>query len=148
MGWIHDLAHVYGHTRVHANTHPHKSYLTLSDVQIADGLIFHTKKEAGDVAMKQAISPARDRPWRAEKMRSRKRWKAQRQILSSQQLAQTLWRNMSIWLLFSNVACFSNLLPKAMLKTFRLFLQGEKWQIGHKETNFNMNGDWKRADTM
>lgn len=26
----------------HTNTHPTKSYLTLSDVQIADGLIFHT----------------------------------------------------------------------------------------------------------
>lgn len=29
--------------RPHTNTHPTKSYLTLSDVQIADGLIFHTE---------------------------------------------------------------------------------------------------------
>lgn len=36
-------------------------------------LIFYTRKVAGDVAMNQAISPARDRPRRAEKMRSRKR---------------------------------------------------------------------------
>lgn len=30
--------------RPHTNTHPTKSYLTLSDVQIADGLIFHTRR--------------------------------------------------------------------------------------------------------
>lgn len=99
-------------THTHAGTQ--KSYLTLSDVQIADGSHFlHQERswwcchESGyQLGQGQAAESPEDEE-------QGKRWKAQRQILSVRRLAQTQWRNMSVCLLLSNVACSSKLLPEA-----------------------------------
>lgn len=82
--------------RPHTNIHPPKSYLTLSDVQIADGLIFHTGVSNWRFCHESSYWLSQGCAMKG--LRRRKRWKAQRQIPSADQLTQTVQGNKSIWL--------------------------------------------------